>query len=281
MIIHNAKAKLNLVLEILGKRDDGYHEVSTVIHTLELMDRLTFDHSDDLTLNCEDPRIANDGNIILRAAKMLQKASGSKSGASITLYKNIPVAGGLGGGSSDAAVTLVCLNRLWELEFSWVQLSDLASDLGSDVTFFLQEYKCALGLGRGEKITSLNPIEGCSVILLEPRVSFLAKKTETLYSMIEKEHFTDGSRTSNLISQLEKGNVNGEDFFNVFDSVLEVAFPGINEYRKLFSMAGAPFVALSGSGPTLYTFVDSIEFAEKVTAELLTNGHRAYTCSLR
>ena len=113
MITHNAKAKLNLVLEILRKRDDGYHEISTVIHTVELMDRLTFDHSDYLTLSCEDSRIANDENLILRAAKMLQKTAGSKLGASITLYKNIPVAGGLGGGSSDAAATLVCLNRLF------------------------------------------------------------------------------------------------------------------------------------------------------------------------
>ena len=156
MVIH-CYAKINLTLEILGKRADGYHEVRTVMQTVGLADRLEVSAAADLSFTCSDPALATPDNLVYRAARLLQADYGARAGAALRLEKRIPVAAGMGGGSSDAAATIVALNRLWNLQLSPTEQRRLAAALGSDVPFFLTG-GTALATGRGERITPLPPL---------------------------------------------------------------------------------------------------------------------------
>src|SRR5579883_3102120 len=148
-IIVPAYAKINLGLEILGKRTDGYHDLVTILQTIDLADQLTCVEAVEVTLESNDPALAEDPkNLVLRAALLLREAAGVERGASIRLEKNIPIAAGLGGGSSDAAATLRALNRLWGLGMNASELIALAGQLGADVSFFLRGgTQLATGLG--------------------------------------------------------------------------------------------------------------------------------------
>ena len=155
LVVHSP-AKLHLFLEVLGKRPDGYHEVRTVMQTVDLADELELEEATAISLTVEPPGAApTEDNLVLRAARLLQQAAGSSGGASITLRKGIPIAAGLGGGSSDAAVTLLALSSLWGIGMSPDELMELGATLGSDVPFFLQGNGCTLATGRGERIVPL------------------------------------------------------------------------------------------------------------------------------
>jgi 4-diphosphocytidyl-2-C-methyl-D-erythritol kinase len=138
MLKYQAPSKINLVLEVLAKRDDGYHEIRSLVQAVNLCDVLIFELSEDVSLECSEPSLQTSDNLVVRAAEMLRDVSGCNNGARIRLEKNIPWGAGLGGGSSDAATTLVALNRLWELKFTVDDLIELGARLGSDVPFFIQ-----------------------------------------------------------------------------------------------------------------------------------------------
>src|SRR4051794_30813583 len=145
-------AKINWTLRVLGKRDDGYHELYTVFQTVSLHDTLEFEESDEVTLTCDEGAVPTDErNLVLRAAAALRERSGCSTGARINLSKRIPAPGGLGGGSSNAAVALVGLRRLWGLRASDADLHQILASIGSDVPFFLHG-GTAVGTGRGEII---------------------------------------------------------------------------------------------------------------------------------
>lgn len=152
-----APAKLNLYLRIVGRRSDGYHELETLFERIDLADELTFAPHDRLHLTCDDPALdCGPDNLVLKAARLLQQAAGCRQGASLHLIKRIPVAAGLGGGSSDAASTLIGLNALWRLGLRHEQLLALAATLGSDAAFFLGGRAFAIGRGRGERCEELD-----------------------------------------------------------------------------------------------------------------------------
>ncbi len=163
-------SKINLLLRILGKRPDGFHELCTILQTISLHDTLTFRPGAELVLTCDDPEIPTDGNnLILKAAEALRSRSGVRTGASIHLEKKIPSPGGLGGGSSNAATALVGLRKLWSLDIDDFELEQIAARLGSDVPFFLHGGS-ALGTGRGEIIEDLPDIDERYVIIVTPPV---------------------------------------------------------------------------------------------------------------
>jgi len=173
VIAVTARAKINLTLDLLGKRDDGYHELMSVMQSIELFDRLLLEPADDLTLELtlrsgvsrwlpKDER-----NDVMRAALLLQTRCGVQMGAKITLEKFIPTQAGLGGGSADAAAALLGLDRLWELNLSQQDLMDLAAELGSDVPFTLVG-GTALCRGRGEVLQSLPPLPATHLTLFKP-----------------------------------------------------------------------------------------------------------------
>ncbi len=152
-----APAKINLFLEILGKRDDGFHEIETIMQEIDLVDKLQFEEIEEgVRLECSNRNVpVNEDNLVCKAAMLIQNECGIKKGVSISLEKNIPVGAGLGGGSSDAATTLKALNLLWDIGLNDEELMTFAGKLGSDIPFFIKG-KTALCCGRGEKIT---PVE--------------------------------------------------------------------------------------------------------------------------
>lgn len=165
-----APAKVNLHLEVLGKRPDGYHEIETLMVTVSLADELTFEPAADgqTTLLCSEPAagpVAD--NLVTKAVQLVRQQSGRQDGVTITLEKRIPVAAGLAGGSSDAAATLVALNRLWNLQWSVEHLAKLSEQLGSDLPFFFSA-PAAICRGRGERVTPVTPGDRLDLVLVYP-----------------------------------------------------------------------------------------------------------------
>ncbi|MBI4199987.1 MAG: 4-(cytidine 5'-diphospho)-2-C-methyl-D-erythritol kinase [Chloroflexi bacterium] len=251
-----APAKLNLSLEVLGPAEDGYHQVATVLHTIALADRLSFSPQERLEVVCRGLDLPQEENLVWRAARLLQERSGTRRGALITLTKAIPVASGLGGGSSDAATTLKGLNMLWNLGLSQDVLLALARTLGADVPFFLLE-GCALAEGRGDRLSRLPPVEGWWAVVLHIPTG-VSHKTAHMYGLLTGADSTDGSETLALAHHLRRGQVSPEVLAhgrNAFERAALLAFPGLEEARQAMLEAGAPWVRLTGTGPALFTLV--------------------------
>ena len=241
MLTIRACAKINLTLEALGKRADGYHEVVTVMQTIDLCDELTLEPSADVSLRCSEPALETGDNLALRAADLLRSHTGFEGGVEAYLRKSIPVAAGLGGGSSDAAAALVGLRRLWGLKRAVADLRPLAAALGSDVTFFLSG-GTALAEGRGDVIHPLPSMPLTHLTLLAPRVE-IANKTAAMYARLTPESCTTGERSARLQSMLEDGMAPDPDvLFNVFEGVAFGLNPAIKEGRRAMLDAGAPWV---------------------------------------
>ncbi len=175
MISEHAYAKLNLTLEVIRKREDGYHDLASIIQTVQLHDVLEFSDSETIDFECSDETLAGDDNLVLQAAETLQKVAGVRQGAKINLNKRIPVSAGLGGGSADAAATLRGLNRLWNLGLSETELVEIATEVGSDVPFLV----CggtAIVSGRGERLERLPAPEHGWFVIVSPRHSGVATR---------------------------------------------------------------------------------------------------------
>ena len=276
-----AYAKINLTLEVLGPRTDGYHEVRTILQTIDLSDTLRFTLAPRIRLECSSPEVNTEDNLVLKAADTLRRTTGCDKGANMHLEKNIPIAAGLGGGSSDAAATLVGLNHLWGLGLSAGELRSVAAPLGSDVPFFLQG-GTALGEGRGEELVELPPLSQSWMVLLCPSTGFRPsnvgknQKTARLYSMLSPESYTDGSRTRELVHSLRDGRFSQDLLVNAFEGVAPLAFGHFEETRQHFLEAGAGKVHLSGTGPAMYAFVSCKEEGEEVSKSLKNVGLEAY-----
>ena len=156
-------AKINLALDIVGKREDGYHEIETVMHQVELCDLIKVEDSDEMKIDCND-KIPLKGNLVLKAVKLLKGRYNLTRNVSITIEKNIPVAAGLGGGSSNAALTLIALDKLWGLNLKQEELINLAKEIGSDVPFFIAG-NAAYATGKGELLQKLDPINFYAVLI--------------------------------------------------------------------------------------------------------------------
>jgi 4-diphosphocytidyl-2-C-methyl-D-erythritol kinase len=279
MLKYQAPAKLNLVLEVLGKREDGYHEISSLVQTIDLCDNLFLEPAGDISLECNEPTLETSDNLVVRAAELLREVTGFNRGARIRLEKHIPWSVGLGGGSSDAATTLIALNRLWDLKLVAGNLIELAARLGSDVPFFIHG-GTALIEGRGEKVTPLPNSRSTYFVLLVPPLPKIPDKTRRLYSILGIGHFSDGScvnRAMKLWSQEKQ--INPGLYFNVFDGVAFDAFPKLDDYWKHFEEAGARDIHLAGSGPCLFSAADSKAKAEQIQHLLRQHKLEAYALS--
>ena len=193
MLTASAYAKLNLTLEVLGKRSDGYHEIASIMQTINLHDTLSFQSAQDIKLICNKPELNSSDNLVIRAARLLQETTNCQQGVTIHLHKKIPSSSGLGGGSSDATATLIALNQLWKLNLPLYQLHHLATALGSDAPFFLHG-GTALVEGHGDRITPLLPLPPLWIVLLHPVIR-VPHKTQKLYAGLNPSHFTSGEHT--------------------------------------------------------------------------------------
>ena len=272
-----APAKLNLCLEVLGRRSDGYHEIRTVMQEIDLADELEVVPADTLAVRCDDSSLNGEQNLVWRAAVELAKECGRLPLAKITLRKRIPVAMGLGGGSSDAAAALVALNRLWKLDLPLERLAAVASRIGSDVSFFLWG-GAALASGRGEVIEPLPSQRGVSVSLICPE-SLVIDKTARLYGRLSAGHFSDGGVTRRLVQNLMAGQWADDLSHNVFESVALQEFPGLSGIIDAVDSAAGRRPHLSGAGPALFLYSSSQVEHERVVRAL--QGYRAQAYFVR
>jgi len=272
-----APAKINLALEVLGKNND-YHRISSIVQSIDLCDILNFQLDEEICFVCGDPSLKSD-NLVERAAILLKERTKCSLGARIELRKHIPWGVGLGGGSSDAAATLVALNELWGLGLTLSGLVPLASELGSDVPFFIYR-GTALVEEKGEKVTLLPSPPSICFVLLVPPLPKVSDKTKQMYNNLDAAYFTKGQFVQAVLSSLmQRKAIDPGLMFNVFEKVAFDFFPGLDKYRKALEEAGAPGVYLAGSGPCLFTFFSGEEKAGELFSRLEKNGLECYLAS--
>jgi len=277
-----AFAKINLHLRVLGRREDGYHEIETVFQTITLHDRLTFEPLADgrIELSCDTAEVPSDeSNLVRRAAHALRERSGVRAGARIKLEKNIPAQAGLGGGSADAAVALLGLARLWTLAPGRAELVELGARLGADVPFFLTG-GTALGTGTGASVTPLEDAPTRHLVVVTPGVKV---STADAYKALDAPALTKAESAANLsVSRAESGfsGSDREAMRNDFEAVVFRLHPEIGRAREALLEAGASAALLSGSGSGVFGFFDSKGEAERARRALGPRaGWRAFACA--
>ena len=276
MLTVPAPAKINLTLEVLDRRRDGFHEIRSVIQAITLCDGLTFQAGENIGFESDSPDWIAEESLVFRATYLLRETTGCAKGATITVSKHIPLMSGLGGDSSDAAATLRGLNRLWGLGLSQPELVTLAWQLGSDVAFFLYG-GTALAEGRGEVVTPLPPLPHTWVVLAIPPAPRPAGKTRQLYNGLGTNHYTGGEITRRLVTALrEGGEFTTSLLFNTFENVAFTRFPEVRVSRSHMTKMGATDVHLAGSGPALFTLVKDRAQAEELCRLLQTQRLAPY-----
>ncbi len=274
-VVVPAFAKVNLTLEVLGRREDGYHELASVMQTISLHDTIALRPAPDgvRSLTCDLPTIAGDQNLALRAAQVLANATGCAAGVVIELRKEIPIQGGLGGGSSDAACVLLALARLWGRDLPAERLASLAAELGSDVPFFLAG-GAALVTGRGEHVAPLPDPDPLWIVLVRPPVSI---STAAAFAALTPADFADGAASAALAAALRDGVPLPLDrLVNSFERSVLRDYPPVARTWEALAAAGAPIVRLSGSGPTLFAPFEALAPAAEVWRRLRAEGHEIW-----
>ena len=265
-----AHAKLNLSFEVLGRRGDGYHEVKTVMQTVGLSDLLTVEEWPSLRVDCDSPELSGESNLVWKAATELARSRGITPRARINIRKRIPIAMGLGGGSSDAAAALRALNALWELSATTDELAGIAAQLGSDVSFFLWG-GTALAEGRGEIVSPLPPLPPFNLTLVFPDIA-VKDKTRRMYSRLTPANYSDGGTTRLLVQLLMGGHLVAESIrscvYNVFQDIAEWEFPMLAEMQRAVQDRGGPQLYLCGAGPAMFA-IPSSETEHRAVADAL------------
>jgi 4-diphosphocytidyl-2-C-methyl-D-erythritol kinase len=266
-----APAKVNLFLEVLGKRPDGYHDLCTLLVAIDLFDSLEFERLSDgvISLTCDDPRVpAGEGNLMVQAARRLKEMSKSPLGARMSLRKRIPMQAGLGGGSSDAAATLRVLNELWDLRLSQEELQSVASDLGSDVPFFL-DGPAAWCTGRGEKVSQTPLGITLDLVLICPSVGL---STREVFRRVRVPH--EPVAPSAMQQALRRGDLAGVGaaLHNRLQEAAEELAPGLRSVREVLESLGPLGHQMSGSGSSYFALCrdqqEAEALAEKARAAL-------------
>ena len=252
-------AKINLFLRILGKRDDGFHELCTVFQTVSLYDTIHFAESETLELSCDDRNVpTDDRNLIIKAAKALLDVGGVDKGAHIHLEKRIPSPGGLGGGSSNAAIALIGLQKLWKIDLKVSDLHEIATKLGSDVPFFLNG-GTAIGLGRGEMIAPLDDVTEDYLLVVTPDVHV---STRDAFERLNAPTLTKEARERILrLCRLEAEplDLHHSVLINDFEASVFDAHPEIRRVKETLLELGAVNAAMSGSGASVFAIFDKTE----------------------
>jgi 4-diphosphocytidyl-2-C-methyl-D-erythritol kinase len=274
----SAYAKINLTLAVLGKRADGYHDLSSVMQTISLHDtlRLTPNRSGQISVHADNSELNTPDNLALRAAMALREAVGDASlGAEIELFKAIPSPGGLGGGSSDAASVLLALNALWQTRLPHERRTELAATIGSDVPYFLSG-GAALIAGRGEHVTPLPDVQPLWLVLARPHVNV---STAAVYRALSPADYATAEDTEAIIQAVQQGEPLPLDrLSNSLEAPVMRDYPEIAATRDELLASGAPLVRMSGSGPTLYAPFGALGDASRVYAESHSRGLECWLC---
>ncbi|WP_442597356.1 4-(cytidine 5'-diphospho)-2-C-methyl-D-erythritol kinase [Neobacillus sp. D3-1R] len=254
-LLVKAPAKINLSLDVLNKRPDGYHEVEMIMTTIDLADRIELSllEKDQIVIHSHNRFVPDDQrNLAYQAALLLKERFKVKKGVAITIDKAIPVAAGLAGGSSDAAATLRGLNQLWDLGLTLDELAAIGAEIGSDVSFCVYG-GTALAKGRGEEITELPAPPTCWVILAKP---FIGVSTADVYRKLDLNQIHHPN-TKEMINGIYQGDYHHvcENVGNVLESVTLNIHPEVALIKDQMKRFGADAVLMSGSGPTVFGLV--------------------------
>ena len=279
--------KVNLLLNILGKRADGFHELETVMHPVNVFDELSFAHmSGGLQLTCSDPTLPVDsGNLVYRAASLFIQKAGIRDGVRIHLEKKIPLAAGLGGGSGNAATTLLGLNDIFGRPVSPATLNEMAAALGSDIPFFLQT-KPALAVGRGEKVRSLEPfpvLRGMSFLLIHPGFGISTAWSYQSLARFPAALNGQAGRAQKLIAALQNSGLKSAslEFYNSLESPALEKFPILAIYQEFLRENGATMALMSGSGSTTFALVNGQSAAENLAEKFKARfGENCWTAAV-
>lgn len=264
-----ALAKINLGLDILRKREDGYHEVRMIMQTIQMYDVLEIRRvkKPGISLSVNYPYIPNDErNLVYKAAKLLMDEFQVKEGVDIRLEKFIPVAAGMAGGSSDAAAAMVGMNHLFKLGLSEKDLMDRAVNIGADVPYCIMR-GTALAEGIGEKLTRIAQVPDCYVLIGKPGIGV---STKTAYESLQLDKIQSHPDIDGMIRDIENGNLLAmtDKMGNVFESGIIGKYPVIGEIKDLMEANGALKAMMSGSGPTVFGIFDDREKMEAAAAVL-------------
>ena len=280
--------KVNLLLNILGKRPDGFHELETVMQPVNFCDALTFARGGSgVQLSCSDATLPVDSrNLVFRAAANFLAAANISDGIKIHLEKKIPLAAGLGGGSGNAATTLLALNELFGQPLALAKLDELAAALGSDIPFFLYG-KPALAVGRGEKVQSLEnfpALAGKAIFLIHPGFGI-----STPWAYQNLAHFPAAlngqkSRAQKLISLLQAADLKtaAREFYNSLEAPALDKFPVLSLYQEFLREHGALAALMSGSGSTTFAIAENLVAAESLAEKFKSKfGQNCWTATVK
>jgi len=248
-----ALAKINLGLDVLGQREDGYHEVRMVMQSIHLYDRVEIKKTKSPQIHVQTNLFylpVDENNLVYKAAALMKEEFKIKEGVRITLQKFIPVAAGMAGGSSDAAAVLVGMNRLFHLGLKQNRLMELGLKLGADVPFCVMR-GTTLAEGIGEKLTALPPMPKCPVLIAKPAISL---STRQVYEQLKLTDQTQHPDIDGIIENIKSKNLRGvaEHMGNILETVSVRQYPVIREIRNLMKENGAMNAIMSGSGPTVF-----------------------------
>ncbi|HAE61047.1 MAG TPA: 4-(cytidine 5'-diphospho)-2-C-methyl-D-erythritol kinase [Eubacteriaceae bacterium] len=274
-------AKINLTLDIIKKREDGYHEISMVMQTVDLCDELEFEERESqIEIECTNDKIPCDrGNLVYKAAKALKEEFDIKKGVYIKINKRIPLEAGLAGGSSNAAGTLIALKKLWDIRISEERLNEIAKSIGADVPYCTQG-GTMLAEGIGEKLTRLKNLPDYQVVLVKPNFTI---STAWAYNNVDikniKKH-PDNEAVSRAIEYGDRAEIE-KNLGNVFEQAAFKKYPELAGIKKALTELGAKGSLMSGSGPTVYGLFDDeakAESAWKHFREIYDEVYKAKTC---
>lgn len=258
-----AYAKINLGLDVLRKREDGYHEVKMIMQTVDIYDVLTFEKAESgihVTVNKSELPV-NEDNLIYKSAAAFMKKYNISEGVSIHLEKNIPIAAGMAGGSTDAAATFKALNQLFEVKASLEELQEIAVKIGADVPYCLMG-GTALAEGIGEKLTKLTDTPNCHLVVAKPDIDV---STAFVYGNLKANELAEHPDIDGMVEAIKSQKLAGviDRLGNVLETVTIPAYPIIREIKDTLKADGADGVLMSGSGPTVFAIFTDKEKAEK------------------
>ena len=256
-------AKINLSLDVLGKRTDGYHDVEMIMQTVSLYDLVLVDKTEtaiSISTNLKYLPV-NEKNIAYKAALEFFDYTGISGGCKIMIHKNIPVAAGLAGGSSNAAAVLCSLNKLYNTNLSPYTLMEIGSKLGADVPYCIMG-GTALATGIGQTLTPLPSISKCTILIVKPHISV---STGAIYKAIDTVQIDNRPNTKAMIDALDRNDINAvsDNLSNVMGTVTESMYPIIKGIRRKMLLNGALGAVMSGSGPTVFGIFPNYETAKK------------------
>lgn len=261
-IILKAYAKINLGLDVLRKREDGYHDVRMIMQSVGLYDKLTLKKitKDEIVLSSNVGSLPNnEKNLVYKAISLIKKECGITFGVKADLEKNIPMAAGMAGGSTDAAAALIGMNKLFDLGLSQEKLMEIGVKIGADVPYCIMG-GTALSEGIGEVLTQLPPMPHCYILIAKPRISV---STRFVYENLEADKLPYHPDIDGMMESIRQGNLNGvaDRLSNVLETVTEKKYPIISQIKAAMMDAGALNSLMSGSGPTVFGI-----YADKDTA---------------